>query len=177
MVTSVPVEAAVPIVDLSDQLSFFRKMAGSIAWTGRVRGSPTRWSESDGETANLAVFEAQAHPIVRPVDPRKRARKPPVVDTKIGQVSVLVYDEPIEATVAIPEIATEVVQEATAHTQIQRRLLRLGSDMDRDVRVACNDWSREYDGQPFVAMPYLRNALRNQFDEATNRTVELIDVL
>jgi predicted RNA-binding protein len=174
---SVPVEAAVPIMELSDQLSFFQNLISPHAWTGRVRGSPTRWSESDGETVTLAVLEAQAHSVIRPVDPRKLAKKPPVVDTKIGPVTVSVDDEPPEAPVAIPEIVTEVVQEATAHTEIQWRLLRLGSDMGLDVWVARNDRNREYDGQLFSAMPRLKSALPNQFEEATNRTVELIDVL
>jgi predicted RNA-binding protein len=177
VVAALPVDAAVPIMELSDQLSFFQNMTGPHAWTGRVRGSPTRWSESDGETVTLAVLEAQAHPVIRPVDPRKLAKKPPVVDTKIGPVTVPVDDEPTEAPVAIPEIVTEVVQEATAHTEIQWRLLKLGSDMSLDVWVARNDRNRAYDGQPFSAMPRLRHTLPNQFDEATNRTVELIDVL
>jgi predicted RNA-binding protein len=177
VVASVPVEAAVPIMELSDQLSFFQNLTSPHAWTGRVRGSPTRWSESDGETVTLAVLEAQANPVIRPVDPRKLAKTPPVVETKIGPVTVPVDDEPTEAPVAIPEIVTEVVQEATAHTEIQWRLLKLGSDMGLDVWVARNDRGREYDGQPFSAMPRLRDALPNQFEEATNRTVELIDVL
>jgi hypothetical protein len=113
VVASVPVEAAVPITELSDQLSSFQNLISPHAWTRRVRGSPTRWSESDGETVTLAVLEAQAHPVIRPVDPRKLAKKPPVVETKIGPVTVPVDDEPPEAPAAIAEIATEVVQEAT----------------------------------------------------------------
>jgi hypothetical protein len=49
--------------------------------------------------------------------------------------------------------------------------------MGLDVWVARNDRNREYNGQQFSAMPRLKYALPNQFDEATNRTVELIDVL
>jgi predicted RNA-binding protein len=177
VVASVPVEAAVPISELSDQLSFFQNMTGLHAWTGRVRGSPTRWSESDGESVALAVLEAQAHPVVRPVDPRKLAKKPPVVETKIGPVTVPAEDEQSVAVVTAQETASEPIPEATAHTEIQWRLLKLGSDMGLDVWVARNDRSREYDGQRFCDVPRLRHALPNQFEEATNRTVELIDVL
>jgi hypothetical protein len=110
------------------------------------------------------------------VDPRKLAKKPSVVQTKIGPVTVPT-DEPTSALEIPSESASESVREVTAHTEIQWRLLNLGSDLGLDVWVARNDRSREFDGQSFGAMPRLRNALPNQFDEATNRTVELIDVL
>jgi predicted RNA-binding protein len=177
VVAAVSVDAAVPISELSDQLSFFQNLISPHAWTGRVRGSPTRWSESDGESVALAVLEAQAHPVIRPVDPRKLAKKPPVVETKLGPVTVPADDEPAEAPDVTPAVVLEPISEVTAHTEIQWRLLKLGSDMGLDVWVARNDRSREYDGQPFSAMPRMRGALPNQFDEATNRTVELIDVL
>jgi predicted RNA-binding protein len=146
VVAAVPVDAAVPISELSDQLSFFQNMTGPHAWTGRVRGSPTRWSESNGESVALAVLEAQAHPVIRPVDPRKLVKKPPVVETKIGPLTVPADDAPTEVVIAAPETASEFIPEATAHTEIQWRLLKLGSDMGLDVWVARNDRSREYDG-------------------------------
>jgi hypothetical protein len=177
VVSAVPVDSAVPISELSDQLSFFQNLISPHAWTGRVRGSPTRWSESDGESVALAILEAQAHPVIRPIDPRKLAKKPPVVETKIGPVTVPADDEPAEAPDVTPEVGSELIPEATAHTEIQWRLLKLGSDMSLDVWVAGNDLSREYDGQRFCDVPRLRYALPNQFEEATNRTVELIDVL
>ena len=100
-----------------------------------------------------------------------------MVETKIGPVTVPADDEPTEAAIAAPEAVPEPIPEATAHTEIQWRLLKLGSDMGLDVWVARNDRSREYDGQRFSDVPRLRHALPNQFEEATNRTVELIDVL
>lgn len=176
VVASLPVEAAIPIIELADQLSFFQNLKSPWAWTGRVRGSPTKWSESDGEVVASAVLEAEAHPVIRPVDPRKLAKKPRVVVTKIGPVTVP-DDEQAEPPGAelIPPV--EPAPESTAHTEIQWRLLKLGGDMGLDVWVARNDRSREYGGQPFAAISRLRQALPNQFDEATNRTVELIDVL
>jgi predicted RNA-binding protein len=177
LIASVPVEAAVPISELSDQLSFFQELTNPNAWTGRVRGSPTRWSESDGEAVAFALIEAQAHPVVRPVDPRKLAKKPPVVDTKIGPVTVPEDDEQPAPPATAPNNATELVREASAHTEIQWLLLKLGSDMGLDVWVARNDRSRDYDGRSFSAIPRMRQSLPKQFDEATNRTVELIDVL
>ena len=49
--------------------------------------------------------------------------------------------------------------------------------MGLDVWVARNDRGREWNGNRFVDIPRLRSDLPRQFDEATNRTIELIDVL
>jgi hypothetical protein len=55
--------------------------------------------------------------------------------------------------------------------------MRLGGDMGFDVHVAKNDLSRVWRGQRLGDMPRRRVALPQQFDPATNRTIELIDVL
>lgn len=65
----------------------------------------------------------------------------------------------------------------TVHTEMQYLLLRLGGDMGFDVYVASNDTSREWKGQPLGNVPRRRESLPKQFDHATNRIVELIDVL
>jgi hypothetical protein len=49
--------------------------------------------------------------------------------------------------------------------------------MGLDVWVARNDRSRDWNGHRFTDLPRLRAELPLQFDEATNRTIELIDVL
>jgi hypothetical protein len=63
------------------------------------------------------------------------------------------------------------------HTEIQYHLLRLGAEMGLDVWVARNDRSRVWDGQVLGQMPRMVNDVPTQFNEATNRTIELIDVL
>jgi hypothetical protein len=63
------------------------------------------------------------------------------------------------------------------HEEIQWLLLNLGSQMGLDVWVARNDRSKSYAGSAFENVPGLRVSLPTQFDEATNRTIELIDVL
>jgi hypothetical protein len=56
-------------------------------------------------------------------------------------------------------------------------LLKLGADMGFTVWVARNDRSRAYNNNRFSDLPALRSNLPLQFDDATNRTIELIDVL
>ena len=68
-------------------------------------------------------------------------------------------------------------KESTAHDEIQWILLKLGSDMGLDVWVARNDRGKQVDGQRFMDLSRLKKDLPLQFDEATTRTIALIDVL
>ena len=104
------------------------------------------------------------------MNPTRLARRPRALRAKVGSVTVPERDEPSEDT-TLPS------QEPTAHTEIQWLLLKLGHDMGLDVWVARNDRSREAQGHRFADLPHLRAELPLQFDEATNRTIELIDVL
>lgn len=67
--------------------------------------------------------------------------------------------------------------EVTAHTEIQGLLLRLGSVMGLDVWVARNDRNRIWQGRPFAESFNIRSALPHNFDVATSRVIEMIDVL
>ena len=71
----------------------------------------------------------------------------------------------------------EAPSEATEHTKIQWLLLKLGNDMGLDVWVAKNDRSREYDSQKFTSLPRFKKDIPLTFDEASNRTIRLIDVV
>jgi len=163
-------ETAVPVSELRDRLSFFRNMKSPIAWTGHFRGSPTKWSAADGEAVVSALLEAKKNPTNRPVDPGKLARRPKPLRAKIGSVTVPDSEEP-------PARPLEAEQEPTDHAEIQWLLLKLGSDMGFDVWVARNDRGRKVRGNRFSDLPKLKSELPLQFDEATNKTIELIDVL
>jgi hypothetical protein len=69
------------------------------------------------------------------------------------------------------------VAEGTLHTEIQYRLLKLGSDLGLSVWVARNDRSRSFGKDRFSDMPRLLSEVPLQFDMVTNRIIELIDVL
>lgn len=68
-------------------------------------------------------------------------------------------------------------KEHTVHTEIQWLLLKLGNDMGLDLWVANNDRGKEFDGKKFGDLPRLKKSLPLTFDEATNKTIQLIDVL
>jgi hypothetical protein len=161
-------ETAVPIFELRDHLSIFQNMKSPHSWSGHVRGSPAKWEATDGEAAVKALLEAEKHPVQRPVDPAKLARRPQAFKTKLGSVTVPESDEPTDS---------QSYKEVSAHTEIQWLLLKLGSDMGLDIWVARNDRGKEVNGQRFAELPRLKAELPLQFDEVTNRTIELIDVL
>ena len=170
IVVALKPETAVPITHLKDQLTIFQESDKPFAWTGYVRGSPSKWKASDGEAVLKALLEAKENPVVRPFDPAKLARRPPAFKAKIGPVTVPDSEE-VEAP------TTDTGDEPTLHAEIQWLLLKLGNDMGLDVWVARNDRHREVRGRRFADLPRLKEDLPLQFDQATNRTIELIDVL
>jgi hypothetical protein len=172
-------ETAIPIFELKEQLTIFQNLKSPGAWTGHVRGSPATWKPSDGEAVVYAVMEAMENPVNRPVDKAKLARRPQALRAKGESFTV---PESENASEQVQEVIEEHPKEVptpdtTAHTEIQWSLLKLGSDMGLDVWVARNDRSREVHGRPLNDIPRLKKDLPLQFDEVTNRTIELIDVL
>jgi predicted RNA-binding protein len=171
------IETAVPVKDMKEVLSAFKMTkteTSPLAWTGRFRGSPTKWSQADGEAVVAAVEYAQKNPVKRAVDPNKLKYRPKGVEAKIGLVTV--PDSEAVESVEDSQL-TELPKEPTAHTEVQASLLQLGSEMGFDIWVAKNDRARSYNGLKFAEMPRMKAALPLQFDDATNRTIELIDVL
>jgi predicted RNA-binding protein len=159
-------ETAIPVFELRDRLSFFQDMKSPNAWTGNFRGSPAKWKSSDGEVVLAALLEAKTNPIKRPVDKAKLARRPKALKARIGAVTV-------PESEGSPEVPTNAA-EPSDHEAIQSLLLKLGNDMGFDVWVARNDRGRQL---KLTELSRLRDELPLQFDEATNRTIELIDVL
>ncbi|MBP9012209.1 MAG: EVE domain-containing protein [Smithella sp.] len=164
-------ETAIPVLHLREQLSFFENLTSPHAWTGHFRGSPAKWSADDGEAVVAAILDAQANPVSRPIDERKLKYRPNTLKTKVGSVTVPGSEEE-----DLPESDVES-KKPREHTEIQWHLLKLGSDMGFDTWVARNDRGKAWDGKKFTDLPKLKAELPLQFDEATNKTIELIDVL
>lgn len=166
-------ETAIPVHELREELSFFQNLTSPHAWTGRFRGSPSKWSEADGDVVVQAVLQAQNNPVIRPVDLRKLKYRPKSFKAKIGSVTVPEFeDSEQQESFDIPNS-----MKPREHTEIQWLLLKLGADMGFDVWVARNDKGREWNGKNFSEIKKLKTDLPLQFDDATNRTIELIDVL
>lgn len=109
------------------------------------------------------------NPIEIDFNERQYWRKPRTFETK-------------GAIVTVPEKEVEqeppkLQIEKSTHDEMQYLLLKLGSDVGLDIWVARNDLNKEYNGMIFKDIPNLKKELPRQFDEATNKTIEKIDVL
>lgn len=163
-------ETAVPVIEMRNQLSIFKDLKFPNAWGIHFRASPAKMSAADGSVIAEAILDAVKHPVKRPFDPSKYREKLKPVETKNGPVTVPDIEEPES-----PQ--DESSRGTTAHTEMQWFLLKLGIDMGYDVWVARNDRGKECNGVRFADMRGLQDKLPLQFDEATNKTIELIDVL
>jgi hypothetical protein len=184
-------ETGVPIHDLRDRLTIFSKHEDPRSWGIYVRKSPTKWDPHDGEAVVDALRKAERHPVSRPVSKAQLAWRPRLLRAReIGAVTVPERQEPesapaeppgrsparARASEDIPE-PFEASSEVRVHTEMQWLLLKLGSEMGLDVWVARNDRNRVLDGQRLADVPRMKRELPLQFDEATNRTIQFIDVL
>lgn len=188
LVAKLDVINAVPVIEMKDELSIFQGLKNPHAWTGRFRGSPYRWAAADGEAVMAAIGDALVHPIERPFDSAKLRKRPPILKVSKGGLVTIPDDEEADSSsvdasngaTSVPAAVTNdraEQKDATAHTEIQWQLLKLGSDMGLDVWVAKNDRNKAYNGNAFTSLSKLKQNLPLQFDEATTRTIELIDVL
>ena len=176
-------ENGVPMSHLEGKVEFYQSADDRPGYKGFVRRSPNPFKRSgDGELVMHLLRKAHVSPVSRPVDPIKLARKPLLkAETRRGKktvhtlVSVPEGDEDRNETATASEEV--VAARATAHTEIQHRLLRLGAEMGMEVWVARNDRSKVCNGDTLGNLSGMVEELPTQFNEATNRTIELIDVL
>jgi len=166
-------EVAVPVITLKDKLSIFENLTSPHAWTGFFRGSPAKFKQKDGETIIEALKNAIENPINREYDDKKYWRTPRKFESKkLGVVTV-----PEEEKEQKDDSLLYTTTEPSTHDEIQWLLLNLGSNLGLDVWVARNDKNKTFNGNKFDEIKNLREELPRQFDDATNRTIELIDVL
>lgn len=180
-------EHGVPMEELEGQVDFYKGPADRGKFKGFVRMSPNRFrNPADGELILDLLRQAELAPITRPVDEKKLKRMPLYrAERKKGKATVAAVvsvpgAEQAGPTVSrIPERTAEEEDAAarTKHTEIEYHLLRLGADMGLEVRVARNDRSKTWKGRQLGSMPGTVAEIPTQFNEATNRTIELIDVL
>jgi hypothetical protein len=76
VVARLTLETALPVHELKHRLTIFENLKSPIAWTGHFRASPSKWNINDGKAVVEALMEARSNPVIRPVDPKKLARRP-----------------------------------------------------------------------------------------------------
>jgi hypothetical protein len=175
-------ECGVAMERFEGKLGFYRGPEHRGGFKGFLRMSPNLFkSEGDGPVIMEALREAERNPVATPIDPRKLARKASYfkVEFRKGKVAVPTVVSVPEQDDDEPAVvqAKPPAEPATRHTEIQYQLLRFGAELGLDVWVARNDRSRSYNGELLGTMSNMLDELPTQFNDATNRTIELIDVL
>ena len=162
---------SIPIKSLRDKLSIFKGLKSPNAWSAFFRSSLRQFSQEDGKAIYDSIVEGKETPRFNEVDPKKWGMRPKMYGDAKGKL-LTVPDEEEEANPCTPDEKVTIT-----HEEIQWLLLKLGSDMGLDVWVARNDKNKSFDGNGFKDISNIRDSLPVQFDAATNRTIELIDVL
>ncbi|MFZ0800978.1 MAG: hypothetical protein WBQ09_14775 [Terriglobales bacterium] len=174
-------EHGVPMEQLEGRVSFFATAKDRAKFRGIVRASPNLLHVKDGELIFSLLQQAERSPVARPVDPKKLAKRPLYkVEPKRGmrsQATLVSVPEPDDAAVIAREPEAPTEPPTTRHTEIQHELLTLGAELGLDVWVARNDRSKRWNNALLGSLPRMVERLPTQFNEATNRTIELIDVL
>lgn len=169
-------ETGVPAIDLLPDLPRFQSLEGTRGWGAHFMGSPAKWAEADALIVMEAIDNAAANPVSRPVPASALRRRPRTVES------------PELGTVAIPDQSDEVDEDLTAtesvdaqpteHTEIQALLAKIGRAMGHDIFIARNDRSRLLrSGKTLAELPGVVDRLPTHFNDATDKVVELIDVL
>ena len=176
-------EHGIPLDMLEGKVEFFEGPTDRGGYKAFFRMSPNLFKQvKDGELILDLLKEASINPESHPIDARLLKRKPFfAAEIKSGKKT-------IETTVTIPEEdesdlgdseleQVDIGAKSTKHTEIQYYLLTLGNEMGLDVWAARNDRNKDYNGKKFSALPKIIDELPTQFNEATTKTIELIDVL
>ncbi|MBZ0273985.1 hypothetical protein K8I61_18245 [bacterium] len=179
LVTLAP-EFGVPMDAFAGAVDFYKSPKDKGKFKGFVRRSPNLFRfEADGKRILDAVREAARNPVDRPVDPKK-------LKAKVYQATRREGKREVATSVTVPEPedvsaprkrSTDEAKETTLHAEIQYRLLRLAGDMGINAWVARNDRNKSCAGKRLGAMPGMVDELPVQFNDATTKTIELIDVL
>lgn len=155
-------------------LSFTRELPkGSLAWTGKVRGSLARLDDTDGIFLAEKLSDQVATPIDYPLsegDQRKLATHRVVRSDKVVNVSIPEDASTAEETAEIPE------RESRESTRIQALIAQIGVQMGLSIWIPRNDRGgvlREWRG----TSTNILDRLPLNYDDTTLRTIEQIDVL
>jgi hypothetical protein len=178
-------EYGVPMDALEGKVDFYSSPRLRGKFNGFVRRSPNRFQKAeDGKLVLDLIRKAEKEPQFKQVDPRRLNRKPLYkAHRKAGKSTVT-------TVVSVPDSDGEgdggdtatyqdvdPVPATTRHTEVQYQLVKLGAEMGLDVWVARNDRNKTFSGETLGEMRGMIAELPTQFNEATNRTIELIDVL
>jgi hypothetical protein len=171
------IENAVLMEELKGKVSFYKDEKDKGKYKGIVRGSPNHIDKADGDYILSVLKEHKKNPKSIPWD------KAFYLVYKRGfiaeRTSLDGKQETIEVSISEKEdvFQAESQKNENEHLKIQYNLLKLGSEMGLSLWSANNDKSKTFNNSPLSEIPSMLTKLPISFNEATLKTIELIDVL
>ena len=166
-------EAAVPIETLKDELTIFKHLSTPNGWTAYFRGSPSQFNDADGKKMLLAVKSAFEKPIKRKYDKEQYKKSTKQYDSKKDSYTLPTEETvPKKKTVKTPQKSSNI-----SHEEMQILLINLGAKLGLKVWVPLEDRNKSFKGKALSSVLNMLDELPINFDEVTNRAIELIDVL
>lgn len=171
-------EYGVPMKELEGKVSFYGNPDDRRkGFKGFIRRSSTKFKENDGKYVFELLKEAKKNPVIKEIDYKKMGNIP-LYKVKRGTKDIIVTIPETESnSPANDNIYNKDFSSTNEHTKIQYYLLNLGSKMGLNVWVAKNDRSKAHNNISFESIPQMISELPTQFNNATQKTIELIDVL
>jgi hypothetical protein len=160
-------QAGVPVKEMLDDLQITSSIQNRKHWGTAFLGSPTRWSDIDGELVVQALEEARRNPVEREL-PSGAYSSPTVVETEQGIVTLPAEEDSAE------EAAAET---GTEHSHMQHILARLGAAMGYEVFVPPSDRKRLWNGKELGSLPGVIEDLNLPLVHQAMRIIRNIDVL
>ncbi len=173
-------EQGVPMEKLEGKVYFYKGPEDRKKYKGMVRGSPNLFKVvEDGKKILSMLEEAKKNPITEPYDEKKFRRKPTykVESKQDGIIKTVEVTVPEKEDIKVKVAKTPEERQEREHSKIQYLLLKLGSDMGLDVWIARNDKSILEENSRFEKIQNVLTKLPTTFNEVTQKTIELIDVI
>jgi len=168
-------EFGVPMDELKGKLSFYTQDTAPGKWSGLVRLSPRKYTKADGEAIAAAIHEAETNPVRKKTDKKLLTRSANLYKLRKEGGGDAIVTVPTKENGDDDKPAVVETTEAITHTEIQWRLLDLGSKMGLSVWAPKADRGRDWKGKKVGDIPNMLDALPTQFDDATSKTIENID--
>jgi hypothetical protein len=173
---SIPIEAP----ELWNNLSFTKQLAvGSFGWAqlAGLRQSLVEIAKTDGDLivrALRAQMKAKRRYELDAADRRHIAQRL-VVRTEVGEIEVEVPEREDEVGEIVPPV--ELDHEIKASIKMQANVAHLGAVLGFNIWVPAGDRGRVLEALPTQFHNKLATALPLNYDPATLRTIENIDVI
>jgi hypothetical protein len=132
---------------------------------------------NDGEIILKAIKNSIVNPVIREIDEKKYGKLAKLYSSRDMKVTIPEETENDNSGKGGSNKRKKLDKDDATHKEIQWKLLNLGERMGYRVWVANNDKNSSFNNKEFNKIPKLVRDIPRQFDEATNRKIEMIDVL